>query len=106
VLIHFVVPFLVLLNRDIKKQPRRLAMVAILLLFARVGESFWQINPNFADTNGITGHFHLTLFDVVLPIAMAGIWFTVYFYQLGKRPLLPVYHHLIPEILEREHGAH
>jgi hypothetical protein len=101
-----VVPFLVLLNRDIKKQPRRLAMVAILLLFARVGESFWQINPNFADTNGITGHFSPNLFDLVLPIAMAGIWFTVYFYQLGKRPLLPVYHHLIPEILEREHGAH
>jgi len=106
VLIHFVIPFLILLNRDLKKRPRQLAMVAILLLFARLGESFWQINPNFADTSGLTGHFHLTVFDIVLPIAMAGIWFTVYFYQLSKRPLLPIYHHLMPEVLEKSHGAH
>ena len=106
VLIHFVVPFLLLLNRDLKKKPSQLAAVATLLLFARVGESYWQVVPNFADASGLTGHFSPNLFDLVLPIAMAGIWIAVFFYQLGKRPLLPVYHHLMPEILEKSHGAH
>jgi hypothetical protein len=106
VLIHFVVPFLILLNRNIKKQPQRLALVATLILIARVGESYWQIIPNFADTNGITAHFSPNLFDLVLPVTLAGIWIAAFFYQLSKRPLLPVYHHLVPEILEKSHGAH
>jgi hypothetical protein len=106
VIFHFVVPFLILLNRNIKKQPARLRAVAILILFARVGEIYWQVNPNFKDTSGLTGHFNPNLMDVVLPIALASIWITAFFYQLKKRPLIPAYHHLVPEILEPSHGAH
>jgi len=99
VICHFVAPFLFLLNRDLKKVPSRLAAVAMLILFSRVGEIYWQINPNFPDTSGITGHFHVNMFDIALPIALAAVWIAAFFYQLGKRPLLPVYHHLVPEIL-------
>ncbi|MCU1284874.1 MAG: hypothetical protein JWO13_1224 [Acidobacteriales bacterium] len=106
VVIHFVIPFLLLLNRDLKKNPTRLRNVAILILFARVGEIFWQVNPNFKETSGITGHFNPNIMDMVLPIALAAIWITAFFYQLKKRPLLPAYHHLVPEILEPSHGAH
>jgi hypothetical protein len=106
VLIHFVVPFLLLLNRDLKKLPTRLAGVAMLILVARVGESYWQIIPNFADASGLTGHFSPNLFDLIVPIALAAIWVATFFYQLGKRPLLPIYHHLMPEVLEKQHGAH
>jgi hypothetical protein len=106
VIFHFVVPFLILLNRNIKKQPDRLRAVAILILIARVGEIYWQVNPNFKDTSGMTGHFSPNLMDAVLPIALASIWITAFFYQLKKRPLIPAYHHLVPEILEPSHGAH
>lgn len=106
VLIHFVIPFLLLLNRDLKKLPNRLAAVATLLIFARFGESYWQIIPNYPDVNGLTGHFHPNGFDILLPVTLAGIWIAGFFYQLGKRPLLPVHHHLMPEVLEKTHGAH
>ncbi len=106
VVIHFVIPFLLLLNRDLKKVPGRLAAVATLILFARFGESYWQIIPNFPDTNGLTGHFSPNLFDLVIPIALAGIWIAAFLYQLGKRPLLAIHHHLMPEVLEKTHGAH
>jgi hypothetical protein len=106
VFLHFVIPFLLLLNRDLKKQPIRLRAVATLILVARVGELYWHVNPNFKDTNGITGHFHPNWMDLVLPIALASIWIAAFFYQLKKRPLIPAYHHLVPEILEPEHGAH
>jgi hypothetical protein len=106
VVFHFAVPFLLLLNRGIKKNPDRLRAVAILILVARVGEIYWQANPAFRDTSGITGHFNPNFMDLVLPIALVSIWITAFFYQLKKRPLIPAYHHLVPQILEPSHGAH
>jgi hypothetical protein len=106
VLIHFAIPFLLLLNRGIKKHPNRLAAVALLIMVARFGEVYWQVNPMYADTSGMSGHFSPNLFDLVVPLTMVAIWIAAFFYQLGKRPLIPIYHHLVPQILEKSHGAH
>ena len=106
VLIHFCIPFLLLLNREIKKHPKRLASVGLMIMIARLGEVYWQVNPMYLDTNGTTGHFSPNLFDVVVPITMIAIWLAGFFYQLGRRPLIPAYHHLVPQILEKSHGAH
>ena len=106
VVVHFVAPFLLLLNRGLKKKSSSLGAIALLILCARVGEIYWQVLPNFADASGITGHFHVTLPDIIVPVALIAIWVTMFFYQLGKRPLIPVYHHLLPQILEKSHGTH
>jgi len=104
--IHFALPFLLLLNRSLKRRGAQLALVAILIMVARYGDLFWQIVPNFKDASGLTGHFFMTWFDLAVPLAMAATWFAFFFAQLKKRPLVPAYHHLIPEILEKTHGAH
>jgi hypothetical protein len=106
VLIHFVLPFLLLLNRSLKRRAPQLAAVAFLIIFARFGDLFWHIIPNFKDVSGLTGHFFLTGFDLVVPVAMASTWFAFFFAQLTRRPLVPAHHHLMPEILEHSHGAH
>jgi hypothetical protein len=107
-LIHFVVPFLLLLNRNLKKQGPQIAKVALLLLFARVLELYWQIVPNFPDAAWPTGSlmqgFHWT--DMVVPLAMFAAWIALFMWELAKRPILPAYHRLVPEILEKSHGAH
>lgn len=107
-LIHFAVPFLLLLNRNLKKQGPRLAKVAILLIVARYVDIYWQVLPNFADAAWPTGSFakgfHWT--DVVVPFAMFALWLTLYFWELGKRPIIPAYNPLVPQILEKSHGAH
>jgi hypothetical protein len=94
------------LNRGIKKHPNRLAAVALLIMIARLGEVYWQVNPMYADTSGTSGHFSPNLFDLVVPVTMIAIWVAAFLYQLGKRPLIPVYHHLTPQVLEKSHGAH
>jgi hypothetical protein len=33
--------------------------------------------------------FRLTPWDIVAPIAVGGLWFTYFIYQLKKRPLAP-----------------
>jgi hypothetical protein len=109
-LIHFVVPFLLLLNRNLKKQGPQLAKVALLLLFARVLELYWEVVPNFADAAwpnpvGTLAHaFRWT--DIVVPLAMISAWTALFMWELAKRPILPAYHRLVPEILEKSHGAH
>lgn len=114
--IHFVVPFLLLLNRNLKKQGPRLAAVALWLLFARYVDLYWHIVPNFSDASWPHGSFVLSGFfnarntpnwmDVVVPFAMIAGWMAAFFGQLARRPILPAYHHLVPEIMEKSHGAH
>ncbi|MBI2682287.1 MAG: hypothetical protein HYX26_03575 [Acidobacteriales bacterium] len=103
---HFVVPFLLLLNRNLKKQGERLAMVAAMLVLMRYLDLYWHILPNFADVSWPTGNFDPTLWDLVVPAAMACVWFTLFFRELGTRPILPLYHPLFPQIMEKSHGAH
>lgn len=47
VLLHFVVPFLLLLSRDLKRTPPRLAGVAVLLLAMYFVHVYWMIAPVF-----------------------------------------------------------
>jgi hypothetical protein len=104
---QFAVPFLLLLNRNLKKQGGRLARVAALLVAARMAELFWQIYPNFPDQNVLTGgHLNVNWMDFAIPLGMFCIWVSAFFYQLSRKPLIPVYHHLVPEILEHSHGTH
>lgn len=104
---HFAVPFLLLLNRNLKKAPSRLVMVAAWMVFMRAVDLYWHIYPTFDDQNVIKGgHWHIQWFDVVVPATMFCFWTAMYFWQLGRRPMIPVSHHLVPEILEKSHGAH
>ncbi len=111
-LFHFVVPFLLLLNRNLKKHGPRLAAVAGLIIFVRYVDLYWHIVPNFKDAAGwapageVAGRFSPNLWDLIVPLAMASIWVALFFHHLRKKPLIPVYHPLVPEILEPSHGAH
>jgi hypothetical protein len=84
---HFCVPFALLLSRKLKRTSQ-LAYVALLLLFMRWVDMFWYIEPNFPDHQG---HFHLSPQDVIVPIAMGGIWLFLYFRNLRSRPLFAPY---------------
>lgn len=108
VVFHFMVPFIALLNSNLKKDTKKLASVAILLLVMRWVDYYWHIIPNFPDTNPLQplGRLNLTQYDVILPLAMISIWIAAFYRNLKQRPLIPAYHHLVPEIMEPDHGAH
>jgi hypothetical protein len=105
-LFHFAFPFLLLLNRNLKKHGPRLFAVAVLMVVMRLLDLYWHIMPNFGDLSWPAGHLYVGIWDIVLPVAMAAVWISAFFWQLGRRPILPAYHPLMPEILEKEHGAH
>jgi len=97
VLFHFAVPFAILLSRPFKRNIRKLVWVAIGLLIMHYVDLFWIIEPNFSLT------IQLTWADVVVPIAMGGLWFWYFFRNLNSMPLLPVFDPDAREVLNPAH---
>lgn len=85
IFVHFALPFALLLSRDIKRHSGRLASLALLILAMRWVDMYWMIEPNYSP-----GHFHLTVADILVPVAMGGLWLTMFLVSLQRRPLLPV----------------
>ncbi|HUO25887.1 MAG TPA: hypothetical protein VMU61_09475 [Candidatus Aquilonibacter sp.] len=98
VLFHFAIPFAILLSRPFKRNIRKLVWVAVWLLLMRYVDLYWIIEPNFSKT--VT----LTLADVIVPIAIGGVWLWYFFRNLASLPLLPAYDVSAKEVLEPAHG--
>jgi hypothetical protein len=99
VLFHFAVPFVLLLSRPFKRDIRRLVWLAVWLMLMRYVDLFWMIEPNFS------ARVHLTLADVVVPVAMGGLWLAYFFRNLSSLPLLPAYDPEAQEVLEPVHES-
>lgn len=97
VLFHFAVPFVFLISRPFKRDITRLVWLAIWLLLMRYIDLFWIIEPNFSAA------FKITWLDVVVPIAMGGLWLAYFFRNLSRRPLVPAYDVFAVEVLEEAH---
>jgi hypothetical protein len=82
---HFALPFVLLLSRDLKRRPRLLAQVAIIVLIMRYVDVLWLVEPMF-------GHegFPVHWMDVALPAGLVGVWFFLFVRHLRSRPLLPL----------------
>lgn len=97
VVFHFVVPFVLLLSRPFKCDITRLVWLAVWMLLMRYVDLFWIIEPNFSQTLSVTW------LDVVVPVAMGGLWLAYFFRNLGSMPLVPAYDVFANEVLEPAH---
>jgi len=96
-LFHFAFPFLFLLSREFKRRLKVLVGLAVWLLIMRFVDLFWLIEPNFSKT------VHVSWLDIVVPVAIGGLWLFVFFRNLQQRPLLPLYDFNTLAVLEAEH---
>jgi len=96
-LFHFCIPFAILLSRPFKRDIRKLVWLAVWLIFMRFVDLFWIIEPNFSRT------LNLTIADIVVPVAIGGLWMAYFFRNLGALPLLPAYDLQAGEVLEAHH---
>jgi hypothetical protein len=96
-LFHFAVPFVVLLSRPFKRDITRLVWLAVGLLLMRYVDLFWIIEPSFSTT------FKVTWLDIIVPIAMGGLYLAYFFRNLSSRPLIPAYDFYATEVLEPVH---
>jgi hypothetical protein len=97
-LLHFVLPFFLLLSRSLKRNPGRVKRVAFIILVMRVVDITWTIAPVFR--TGSTLHW----LDFAMVAAMGGIWLTFFWRNLAGRSLVPVRDPYFKEALA--HGGH
>ena len=97
VLFHFAIPFALLLSRPFKRDIRKLVWLAVWLMLMRYLDLFWIIEPNFSKTLSVT------LADVIVPVAIGGIWLWYFFRNLASLPLLPAYDTDAHEVLQPAH---
>ncbi len=97
ILFHFFLPFVVLLSRFTKRQPRLLMLVAGLIILVRLVDLYWLIMPAFYPKG-----FALHWMDIVAPVGLGGLWLAGFLWQVQKEPFLPIHDPNLEEIVE--HG--
>jgi hypothetical protein len=105
VLLHFAIPFFLLLHKPIKRNITTLVPIAVILFVARYIDLVWYIVPNFNHVvnGGPDPRGFFTWLDVACPVAVLGLWIAAFCGQLKSRPLFPVYDPLWTEV-EKLHG--
>jgi hypothetical protein len=73
-----------LLSRDVKRTASLISKVALWMIFMRLADLFWMARPEF------TTNPWPTWLDIVVPIALVGLWLGFFAMNLKKMPLLPL----------------
>jgi hypothetical protein len=96
---HFFLPFLILLiGSRIKRNPARLAKVALFLIAMRFIDLFWWVAPTFRN------HLSISAADLGAPLMIGGIWLWLWAGQVRDRYLVPLHDPRLEGALQ-PHGA-
>ena len=98
ILLHFALPFALLLSRERKRAGSRLIGLALLILVMRVVDIYWYTIPNFRDAS------IFSVWYLAAPIALGGLWVWAFFYFFRQRLLLPLYEPQVPHFLHQKAG--
>jgi hypothetical protein len=97
-LFSFAIPFLLLLSRDVKRTASVVSKIAVWMIFMRLVDLYWMTRPEF------TARAVPTWLDIVVPVALIGLWLGFFAFNLKQRPLLPMGDPNLSEVLaENEH---
>ncbi len=103
---HWLIPFCLLLSRDLKRNKEKMIWLTSFMIFARCLDMFWLIEPNFADAAGnlhIAGNIGILAY-VTVPVAVLSLWAWFYLRELEARPLIAINDPHVEEMLEPEHA--
>jgi hypothetical protein len=101
---YWLIPFTLLLSRDLKRNKKRLVLVCQWMVFAKAFDLFWLIEPNFKDA-ARNLHFSWGILEyAAVPVAMTAFWVAYFCVQLKSRPLVQTNDPHLEEILEAEHA--
>ncbi|MFL6451649.1 MAG: hypothetical protein ACJ746_28820 [Bryobacteraceae bacterium] len=85
IVLEFVVPFLLLLSKRVKRNATILCSVVGLIIFMRFVDLMWIVMPGYYKDG-----LRLSWLNFSVPLALGGLWMATFVRQLQNRPLLPV----------------
>jgi hypothetical protein len=83
--LHFALPFVMLMFRDVKRNRRLLAAIALFLVLMRAVDTFWLVIPSLGAAGVGAIWPHLTAL-----VGIGGLWAAFFTWNLARAPLLPV----------------
>jgi len=81
---HFVLPFLMLLSRHVKRRPRLLAVIGVYVSAMCWIDMYWLVIPEFSP-----GVARFGLLDITVYLGMAGVYSALLVWRLGRTTLVP-----------------
>ena len=110
IILHFFVPFVLLLSRRTKRTVRTLTIVALVILAMRFVDLYWTVTPMWHQARGHATHFKDIptsalphWLDIAAPVGIGGIWIWLFIGQLRRLPLIPPHD---PRAMEQREEAH
>jgi hypothetical protein len=103
---HWLIPFCLLLSRDLKRNKKKMVWLTCFMIFARCVDMFWLIEPGYPDSAGnlhIAGNTGMLAY-ITVPVAVLSLWAAYYMTQLKARPLINLNDPHVEEMLEPEHA--
>jgi hypothetical protein len=85
---HFILPFLLLLSQDLKKNKSTIRAIAIYLILIHAVDVYYLVEPNFSDVKNPM--FTLSWLDIAAPLGLGGLFLAMFFRNLTAMPLLPL----------------
>lgn len=104
ILFHFVLPFSLLLSRQIKRRAKVMMGVAIGMLFMRLVDLFWIVTPAFGGHGSHSAPVHIHWMDLAAPIGIGGLWLAFFAWQLKGKSLTPIKDPGLEEVLASAEG--
>ncbi len=103
IFVQFALPFALLLSRDLKRNPKKLIPIALIVILGRWIDLYWYVVPNsLPGQNPPSLHFHWSYVFAI--VGLGGIWVAAFCTFLVKRPLLVRNEPMLPRLWEPSHG--
>ncbi len=84
IVVHFAVPYFMLLSQDSKMDLKRLKFISIWLLFAHLLDLYWLVMPSFSASPV------LTWMEISFPILIIGLVCIVFVWKMKRQNLIPI----------------
>lgn len=95
---RFIIPFILLLNREPKHNQKVLGFVSVLIILMHLIELHWIVMPVFNHAGMV-----LSWLDFATLIGLGGIFMGLFFQQFKKHNMLPVNDPMLAESLDRHY---
>jgi preprotein translocase subunit YajC len=96
-MLHFALPFFLLLSRQTKRRRQFLPAVAALVFCMHLLDVFWLVMPAF-----FPEQLRVHWLDLAVPIGIGGLWLAAFLWQLQRRSLLPWHEPRLQEVVQHD----
>ena len=84
IIVHFAVPYFILLSQDSKMDLKRLKFISIWILFAHLLDLYWLVMPSYSTSPA------LSWIEISFPFLIIGLVVVIFAWKMKRQNLIPI----------------